>query len=225
MVNAVLVDSGPLYALADPSDQYHQRASEEYALLQRQGLELVVSYSAMLEAYSLIQRNLGLKLAQQWLQELVFEDDPWEDREALRRLAVRLEVAAHRLVDAVKSVPVEDRMLFEPMQSLVIRVMTQGITGFDSPATQFSLPESHISLEAIRPVLDPYLPALRARDRDIAARLEAAYDDALRMLRENPGFDDFDRLAFIREAGNPLYAALIDAHHALNIATIDDSGI
>src|SRR5690606_39990571 len=35
-------------------------------------------------------------------------------------------------------------------------------------------------------------------------------------------FDSFDRLAFIREVGNPLYAALVDAHLALDIATHED---
>jgi cytochrome c peroxidase len=158
----------------------------------------------------------------QVLLEAAHEDDPLgKRREDLRWLAARLVEAAEELEQAVPSLVLDDRMVVEAMQNQVLRVMTMGITGFDAPAPELSLPESRISLEAMRPTLALYLPELRRRDPALAARLNTALDKAATLLRHKD-FDSFDRLTFIRDAGNPLYAALVDAHHALGIATFAD---
>lgn len=113
-------------------------------------------------------------------------------------------------------------MVIEAVQDQVLRVMTLGITGFDAPATELALPESRLSLTAARKGLEPWMPELRTRDPELARRLSNAFRHADRMLAHAKDFDGFDRLAFIREAGNPLYAALVDAHTALAVATYED---
>jgi cytochrome c peroxidase len=157
----------------------------------------------------------------QILLEAAHEEAPLADRAHLKWLALRLEMAARELTAIAPAPALDDRMVFEAMQNQVLRVMTMGITGFDAPAPALSLPESRISLEAMRPALDLYLPRLKARDPALARRLQQALDRAAAFLRHKD-FDSFDRLAFIREAGNPLYAALVDAHHALGFATFTD---
>src|SRR5690606_842042 len=160
----------------------------------------------------------------QLLLELAHGDDPLRtDRERVARLALRVADAARELADGIARPELDDRMLFEAMQNQVIRVMTQGSAGFDAPATERALPESRASLAALRPVIALYLPELRKRDPALARRLPGALDRAERMLGKS-GFDAFDRLAFLREAGNPLYAALVDAQHALGVPTADDLG-
>lgn len=70
MKRAVLADTGPLYASADPDDAHHQRAQKELNRLVREKYEIIVSYSTLLEAYSLILFRLGNRFATGWLQEM-----------------------------------------------------------------------------------------------------------------------------------------------------------
>jgi uncharacterized protein len=71
MKKPLLADTGPLYALADPSDQYHTRAREDLERIDREGWYLAVTYLTMAEAYSLVLKRLGTGYARGWLAELM----------------------------------------------------------------------------------------------------------------------------------------------------------
>lgn len=67
MAPSILVDTGPLYALADPDDQYHSRANRELSAIRNQGKQIMALYPTVLEAYTLISRYLTLDYAHMWL--------------------------------------------------------------------------------------------------------------------------------------------------------------
>jgi uncharacterized protein len=71
MIPAVLADTGPLYALADPSDQHHKRAAHELGLIDKNRLMIAVAYPVLCEAQVLILRRLGGKYPRQWMAEIV----------------------------------------------------------------------------------------------------------------------------------------------------------
>jgi cytochrome c peroxidase len=84
------------------------------------------------------------------------------------------------------------------------RVLALGITGFDSPLALQSLPEAKASLQSVQFVLQAYAETIAAAgikntpyQLDLLARA-IAYIDA------HPGFDRFDRAAFITGFLNPL---------------------
>ena len=70
MRNAVLVDAGPLYAAVDSDDSFHQQVQEEITHLEREDRVVVIAYSTLVEAYTLIMRRLGLKITHTWLEEV-----------------------------------------------------------------------------------------------------------------------------------------------------------
>ncbi len=69
MKQTVLGDTGPLYAAADPDDQYHARAQRELNELATQQTTVVLAYPTLLEAYTLILNRLGRPAAHRWLKE------------------------------------------------------------------------------------------------------------------------------------------------------------
>ena len=68
---AVLADTGPLYAAADPDDAHHKRSRRELRRLADQNYEIIVAYPTLLEAYTLVLFRLGETAASRWLEEMV----------------------------------------------------------------------------------------------------------------------------------------------------------
>ena len=71
MRNAVLADTGPLYAALDRDDAYHGQAQEELGRLEQEGRRVGVAYSTLLESYTLILRRLGFNGAHMWLDDVL----------------------------------------------------------------------------------------------------------------------------------------------------------
>ncbi|HUP24362.1 MAG TPA: hypothetical protein VNB06_15630 [Thermoanaerobaculia bacterium] len=68
-MRAVLADTGPLYALADPDDRHHDRAREEVTRLEADGWMISVGTPVLFEGYSLVLHRLGIPAAHRWLGE------------------------------------------------------------------------------------------------------------------------------------------------------------
>src|SRR4029077_21234574 len=93
MIRAVLADTGPLYATVDPDDEHHARALLELQKLNRDRQEIVILYSTLLEAYSLIMFRLGRDVASNWLLDMAqtallnpTSEDYWQAAARIRAL-------------------------------------------------------------------------------------------------------------------------------------------
>jgi uncharacterized protein len=69
-VNAVIVDTGPLYAETDKDDQYHDQARTELQKLNRNKAHLIVPYPILLEAHKLVLYKCGIDAAKNFIQRL-----------------------------------------------------------------------------------------------------------------------------------------------------------
>jgi predicted nucleic acid-binding protein len=91
MRQAVIADTGPLYAAVDPDDQYHRRAQRELKRLVRDRHELVIAYPTLLESYTLLLYRLGRAIAETWLDEVLtgaafVNPTPEDYRDAARKV-------------------------------------------------------------------------------------------------------------------------------------------
>lgn len=100
-----MADTGPLYAVRDPDDGRHSRAQDDLVRLGLQNLKVVVPYPALLEAYALVMRKLGVRDAHQFLDEVVrgsfFENPTPEDYKNASWRLLRYQDQKISLVDAV----------------------------------------------------------------------------------------------------------------------------
>lgn len=109
---------------------------------------------------------------------------------------------------------VTDDRLWDAAKIEIARIVTLGITGFDSPIALLSLDEAAAALGGMRSALSPYQPMLGAPSW---RRIEDSFATALARLEGGAAFDDFDRLGFIAEAANPLAQVLADSRIQLGI--------
>lgn len=69
MSRIVLADTGPLYALIDPTDAEFSRAHREKATLRETGYHVAVTLTTMIETHRLVSQRLGFQPARAWLRE------------------------------------------------------------------------------------------------------------------------------------------------------------
>lgn len=70
MRQAVLADSGPLYAALDPHDAHHEQAQAQLRRLASDRCEIAISFPTLLETYTLVLFRLGKNVALRWLSEM-----------------------------------------------------------------------------------------------------------------------------------------------------------
>lgn len=97
-----------------------------------------------------------------------------------------------------------DRNLPDALIEEMYRILTQGITGFDSPVSLQSIPEAASAICSVRETLE------LIQDR-FTAEGKSGYYNSIRLLKEaeiycqkNADFDSFDRMFFIRQFLNPV---------------------
>ena len=107
MRGVVLADTGPLYAAVDPEDGHHARARRELRQLDRERRDVLVLYSTLLEAYSLILYRLGRNVASGWLIDMaqapMFNPTPEDYRQATAKIRALTDQSI-TLFDAVAAV-------------------------------------------------------------------------------------------------------------------------
>lgn len=157
----------------------------------------------------------------QVIEPLLFPQPDSATRTELVQQTRTLQSNLNRLTAMTENNPTTDAHVFDALRLEVFRVITLGITGFDAPIAQQSLPEARTALRAVRQYASLYEPELSQKTPRVAAALRQAFDRADASLRGD--LNAFDRLAFITQTANPLSSLLLDAQRALNIPAFTES--
>ncbi len=104
-----------------------------------------------------------------------------------------------------------DERVFDALRSSVLRIITMGISGFDSPIAQHSLPEAAASIDGMEAIIKLYRSELEKKQTGLYKSLSQLLASAKKNLLANGSFNSFDRLQFITQHANPLSAAIVKA--------------
>lgn len=150
----------------------------------------------------------------QVIEELVF---PKYNKESKKELLEELGVLSANLTRLEKvsnTNELTDAHVFDAMRLEVYRIITLGITGFDSPVVLNSLPEAFVALETIEKYYKVYLEGKSvSNSKEVLEILEKGK----KKLKTNTNFNAFDRAYFIREIANPLSRGLYKTQSELGI--------
>jgi cytochrome c peroxidase len=125
-----------------------------------------------------------------------------------------------RLVKVSQTNEFTDAHVFDAMRLEVFRIITLGITGFDSPIAQQSIPEAQAALESIEKYYKIY--AASSQDASLQQVL-TILEEGKRYLKDNSSFNSFDRAFFIRKIANPLSIGLHKAQVSLKIPFLKET--
>lgn len=155
----------------------------------------------------------------QVIEEFVF---PKYNKESKKELLQELGVLTANLIRLEKvssSNDLTDAHVFDAMRLEVYRIITLGITGFDSPVALNSLAEAEVALETIEKYYRIYLENRSVSNaKDVLLILK----NGRKYLKQHTDFNAFDRAFFIKEITNPLSRGLYKTQKELGIPFMNE---
>ena len=137
----------------------------------------------------------------QVIEEAVFDEENF-DRHLVEDQLHSIRFAVNRLTSSSDELFLDNTNILDAIKLNLYRLITHGITGFDSPVSLNSLQEAISTLKGLEEIVS-YFSA--AKDLQKAAQIAANY------VEQHPrSFDEFDRAYFIKEKINPLCIAITD---------------
>lgn len=156
----------------------------------------------------------------QVIEEFIFPTyNPKSKAELLKEMGI-LSANLKRLDKVSQTNEFTDSHVFDAMRLEVFRIITLGITGFDSQIAQKSIPEAASVLESIEKYYKIY--ADNSTDESFQKVLKTI-KKGKEYLKMNTDFNAFDRAFFIREIANPLSIGLHKTQVSLKIPFIKET--
>ncbi len=159
----------------------------------------------------------------QILDEVVFGDTPFEEKEEIIQFTAGLQHAYEGIYHYQRKININHRHVFESIRQELNRVFTLGLTGFDTPGSVNAIPEAIEAMSSIRKAIKPYRALIAERDEVLSKNIDQLFEGAINYLKGHRNFDTFDRLHYLKAFINPLYELVYKAHRKLGVETIDET--
>ncbi|MHA4806539.1 cytochrome-c peroxidase [Flavitalea flava] len=156
------------------------------------------------EPFMEYQEPVGLQV----IESFLYEKKPCTFKKELLQQADAVASSAADLTSLLYDFQADDKQVLESLRVELVRVMTLGITGYDAPLLKTGIKESGEALLSVQVQLKPYFTEEAIAGPKSSKDLQSSLDLTIGYLRENPGFDSFDRLIFLKEYASPLQTLL-----------------
>lgn len=137
------------------------------------------------------------------------EQEVFEQRNLIASVAGSLDGNFRMLYKSSNQLNISAIETLAAMRLQLIRILSMGITGFDTPGSLNGLEETKVSMNGMQNFLDI--------NSDKAKIAQELFEKSIRYLEKNQDFESFDRLVFIRDFLDPLYAELGKLQGSKNI--------
>jgi cytochrome c peroxidase len=139
----------------------------------------------------------------QVLDEAVFSEAPSERKNEISDLAKRLRNSYLVLYTDMSANTLPTRGSIAAMRLQLVRIVSLGVTGFDTPGSLNALEEAKASLTGMR----DFFASAYASSAHFNTNI-SLLDFGIAYLSTQKSFDDFDRLEFFKKCMDPLYKNL-----------------
>ncbi|XLS30720.1 cytochrome c peroxidase [Flavobacteriaceae bacterium M23B6Z8] len=157
-------------------------------------------------ALPVFKEDNGKVLAPVGLQKI--EESIYEKETLIDQYQNELRITRGMLENLLKNIkkrPLNPHRFFIATHQQLLRIISLGITGFDTPISQLGLEESIVSLEGLKYVYKNSIQFLiKERDHELDMQFLVHLNDAIQYLKKNPDFEKFDRFTFIRDYMNAI---------------------
>ena len=154
----------------------------------------------------------------QVIEEQIYPDVQETSLAALLEEVKTLRANIGRLQVTAATLHTTDAHLFDAFRLQVFRILTLGISGFDSPVARNSIPEAEASVAGLMRYLSLYQPLITKKDASFGRQLNQLFTETKSYLAAHTDFDAFDRMQFTRQFANPLSERLLQAQTLLGFA-------
>ncbi|GIZ10508.1 cytochrome-c peroxidase [Flavobacterium sp. UMI-01] len=151
----------------------------------------------------------------QVIEEMLF---PTVYKSAKEEMLQQLDMLSSNLIRLEKiaaTSEMTDAHVFDALRLEVFRIITMGITGFDSPIAQQSMPEAAVALQSVADYYQIYTDNHSDKTSDLLKK-------GIAYLTANPDYTTFDRAHFILQYANPISKALLQKQTELQIPTFEE---
>lgn len=150
----------------------------------------------------------------QVIESYLYPDYALDNKTALLEEMGILKSNLIRLTKLAQGNQLSEAHVFDAMRLEVFRIITLGITGYDTPLALNSIPEAISSLEALEQY---YKVFAKGKQAAIFNQTLSLFSEGIAFLRFNTDFNTFDRATFILKICNPLSKAICATQRHLGI--------
>ena len=141
----------------------------------------------------------------QVIEELIYPQYSASNSSTLKREIAVLKGLIAQVKAHLSVITISPDYVIDASKMEVYRILTLGITGFDSPIANQSIPETKASLSSLKAVLEK----LNTHNSKTKTFLFDLIDQANTFCDTNTSFNSFDRTTFIKKYLNPISEKLV----------------
>ncbi|WP_339838143.1 cytochrome c peroxidase [uncultured Maribacter sp.] len=153
----------------------------------------------------------------QALDEAVYNEASKENFQHIKVLANELRVRVDFISIIHLPIHLKSSQIIECIRSGMVRIFTLGVTGFDTPGSVNAMQESYVSLQSMKTTFLHFEKGIYSEAKDEFNTIKKLFEKGGKLLNSNIEFNDFDRMLFLKEVVNPLYAGLLEFQNLNNI--------
>lgn len=157
----------------------------------------------------------------QVIEELIFPEYDINNKTDLIREIAIMRANIVQVKQHLDAISIDEKHIIDAARFEIYRILTLGITGFDSPVAQESINEVAPALTSVQTIVLKSCKNNSKQSIDLRSQLKKKISNSISYCAKNNVFNTFDRASFIKEYLNIISKIIFDLQKQNNIANIN----